>query len=118
LYSAFDAVVVPSRQENLPQTATEAQACGTPVVAFNATGMPDAVEHGRTGYLADPYDPAGLAEGMAWVLESAARLAELGTRARERALANWSPDVVGPQYLDVFRDCIARHEETRSSHDG
>jgi glycosyltransferase involved in cell wall biosynthesis len=54
VYSAADVTVVPSRQENLPQTATEAQACGCPVVAFDCTGLRDTVKDGVTGILARP----------------------------------------------------------------
>lgn len=50
--------------DNLPQTATEAQSCGVPVVGFNTSGLPDAVEHQRTGYLANAFDPADLAAGI------------------------------------------------------
>src|SRR5680860_359539 len=39
LYSAADVTVVPSRQDNLPQSGTEAQTCGCPVVAFNVTAV-------------------------------------------------------------------------------
>ena len=39
IYSAADVMVVPSRMENLPQTATEATNCGTPVVAFDCSGF-------------------------------------------------------------------------------
>ncbi len=70
LYSAADALVVPSRQDNLPNTAIEAQACGTPVVAFNIGGLVDIVEHQRTGYLAKAFETEDLAEGIRWVLDN------------------------------------------------
>ena len=61
-------MVVPSRQDNLPNTAVEAQACGTPVVAFDIGGLLDIVEHGRTGWLALAFDTEDLASGILWVL--------------------------------------------------
>ena len=113
-YSAADVSVVPSRQDNLPQTGTEAQACGCPVVAFNCTGLPDVVEHGVTGYLACPYDPEDLAEGIRWVLEDPERHARLSAAARERAVRLWSPEVVVPQYLQVYEKAIAAWKEQSS----
>jgi len=68
LYSAADAMVIPSRQDNLPNTGVEAHACATPVMAFNTGGLPDIVEHQRTGYLAKAFDTEDLAHGIAWVL--------------------------------------------------
>jgi glycosyltransferase involved in cell wall biosynthesis len=89
--------VVPSRQENLPQSGTEAQACGCPVVAFNCTGLPDVVEHKKTGYLAEAYSNIDLAAGIAWVFENDERRAGLSKAARERAVRLWSQDVVVSQ---------------------
>ncbi|MGE0011509.1 MAG: glycosyltransferase [Azoarcus sp.] len=107
LYSAADAMVVPSRQENLPQTATEAQSCGCPVLAFDCTGLPDAVEHKVTGYLARAFDVGDLAQGLAWLYEDRERLAALRRNARLRAVQLWSPAVVLPKYEDVYRRAIA-----------
>ena len=101
-YSAADVMVVPSRQENLPQTGTEAQTCGCPVVAFNCTGLPDVVEHGVTGYLAAPYDSGDLANGIKWVIENKERHASLSCAARERALRLWAPEVVIPLYKAIY----------------
>jgi glycosyltransferase involved in cell wall biosynthesis len=52
IYSAADLVAVPSVEDNQPQVGLEAMACGTPVVAFDASGMPEYVQDGKTGWLA------------------------------------------------------------------
>jgi glycosyltransferase involved in cell wall biosynthesis len=54
LYSAADAMVVPSCYEGFGQTVSESLACGTPVVAFDATGPGGIVDHMETGWLAAP----------------------------------------------------------------
>jgi len=105
-YSAASAVVVPSRLDNLPNCAVEAHACGTPVVAFHAGGLPDIVDHEKTGYLAKPYDAEDLARGIQWVLEDAERCALLGTRSRRAAVARYSYPVVAEQYLQVYKAAI------------
>lgn len=106
LYNAADVMVVPSRQENLPQTATEPQACGCPVVAFDCTGLRDAVVHRETGYLARAFDVEDMAEGVNWILEDADRRDALRQAARVRAMKLWSPEVVVPQYLSIYYSII------------
>jgi glycosyltransferase involved in cell wall biosynthesis len=108
-YSAADAVIVPSRQDNLPQTGTEAQACGTPVVAFAIGGLPDIVSHKETGYLAVPTDPQDLAAGIAWVLLDEARRSNLAVAARERAVRLWSAPVVAAAHAELFGTIIDEH---------
>lgn len=103
LYSAADALIIPSRQDNLPNTGVEAHACGTPVVAFNTCGLTDIVTHKKTGYLANAFDVADLAVGIQWVLEDPIRHAEICNSARAKALVQWSPTVVANQYLQVYQ---------------
>ncbi len=111
LYSAADVVVVPSRQDNLPQTGTEAQTCGCPVVAFNTCGLPSVVIHQETGYLAKAFDSDDLANGIEWVLTDTERHARLSHQARERAVRLWSPDVVSKQYINVYEQAIADYKQ-------
>lgn len=110
-YGAADVAVVPSRQDNLPQTATEPQACGTPVVAFRTGGLPDAVSHLETGYLADPGESAALAAGIDWVLADQPCLAALGVAARNRAVTHWSSEVVARAHADLFASIVAEHAQ-------
>lgn len=111
LYSAADVMVIPSRQDNLPQTGIESQSCGCPVVTFNCSGLPDVVEDRETGYLATPFEVADLANGIEWVLADRGRHEVLSRQSRERALRLWAPEVVVPQFLQVYRQAI---EERRA----
>jgi glycosyltransferase involved in cell wall biosynthesis len=92
--AAADVVIVPSRQDNLPNAAIEAQACGTPVVAFKIGGMPDIVAHKENGWLADPFDTVDMALGIIWILESGDRRTELARQARYSAVTRFAPEVV------------------------
>lgn len=104
-------MLIPSRQDNLPNTGVEALACGTPVIAFDTCGLPDIVEHLKTGYLAQPFDPKSLADGMVWVIENAAS-AELRKHAAERAVSKFSFEVVSEQYKSVYQEAMNQHQHT------
>jgi glycosyltransferase involved in cell wall biosynthesis len=109
-YSAADALILPSRQDNLPNVGIEAQACGTPVVAFNACGLPDIVEHKETGYLAKAFDTQDLAEGIRWVLADTGRRARLSSQSRNAAVAKFSYPVVAEQYLRLYETVARPHD--------
>ncbi|MBW4493213.1 MAG: glycosyltransferase family 4 protein [Oscillatoria princeps RMCB-10] len=107
VYSAADVMVVPSIQESFGQTAFEALACGTPVVAFNATGLKDIVEHRQTGYLARPYEIEDLALGIAWVLENPDRHQKLSQRARQKAEQEFTVELQARRYLSLFTELLS-----------
>lgn len=109
-YSSANVMVVPSRLDNFPSTAVEAQACGTPVVAFRTAGLPDIVHDGETGFLAEAFDVGQLADLIGTILGDTNLERRLGAAARARAHADWSPETVANQYLDVFRE--AAQEKT------
>lgn len=85
LYSAADVMVVPSLQEVFGQTATEAMSCGTPVVAFGATGLLDIISHKANGYLAEPFSAEDLARGILWCIENRERNQVLSENALKSA---------------------------------
>ncbi len=114
LYSAADVMMVPSRQDNLPNTAIEAHACGTPVVAFRIGGLPDIVAHQETGWLAQPFDTQDLAQGVQCILAYAQRKNQLAQAARRSALDKYSAEVVSSQYLAVYESAREHSSRARS----
>lgn len=106
VYSAADVMVVPSLQESFGQTASEALSCGTPVVAFNATGLKDIVDHQINGYLAKPYEFEDLANGVAWVLEDEKRHMGLRDRARQKAVTAFPLELQAKEYLSLFAEVL------------
>lgn len=108
VYSAADVMIVPSVQEAFGQTASEATACGTPVVAFNATGLKDIVDHQQTGYLATPFEVEDLAKGIAWVLEDRERQHNLQCQAREKGLREFSSEKQASRYLSLYEELLER----------
>jgi glycosyltransferase involved in cell wall biosynthesis len=108
LYSAADLFVFPSIQESLGYTAMEAMGCGTPCVAFRQGGVPDLISHEENGYLARPYQPADLARGISWVLESEERRRRLGSNARKIVSGQFSLETVAARHLTLYREVLGR----------
>jgi glycosyltransferase involved in cell wall biosynthesis len=106
LYAAADVLVAPFIEDNLPNVVLEALACGTPVVAFSAGGIPDAVEHQRNGILVPVGDADALADGIAWVLDPVRKPA-LDAAARATAQARFDIVQCARTYRDLFAEIIA-----------
>ena len=105
LYNAADVMVVPSIQESFGQTAAEAMACGTPVVAFATTGLLDIVEHKKTGYLAQPFDVVDLKNGIDWVLNSS-NYEYLCKCARSKVVREFDSSVVANKHIKLYKDIL------------
>lgn len=106
-YRRATALVVPSVGEGLGLVAVEAQLCETPVVAFDSGGLPDIVQHDRTGILVSTIDAAALAAAITSLLDRADRGAALGAAGRLHALATFAPESVAKRYADVYNSAVA-----------
>jgi glycosyltransferase involved in cell wall biosynthesis len=107
-YSAADVFVVPSMEDNLPNTVMEALACGTPCVGFQVGGIPDMVEHLHNGYLATPYDVKEFADGINWVLGDRDRYPHLCTHARQTVERSFSLDSQVQQHQLLYQSLLNR----------
>ncbi len=107
-YSAADVMVVPSRLDNLPNTATEAMACGTPVVAFRTGGLPEIVNDGISGRLAEAFDPEDLAHCIASVVFHVEKQRAMAQQARQQAEDRWHPKRIAALYASAYDEALER----------
>jgi glycosyltransferase involved in cell wall biosynthesis len=103
IYNSADVFVAPSREDNLPNTVLEAMACGIPVVAFRIGGMPDMVEHHKTGYLAEPFDIASFARGIAYALNEVSP-----QEVRQRAERDYAIERQGTDYMAIYQKMLGQ----------
>jgi glycosyltransferase involved in cell wall biosynthesis len=106
-YRGATALIVPSVGEGLGLVAVEAQLCETPVIAFDSGGLPDIVQHDRTGILVGAIDATALAAAITSLLDRPDRGAALGAAGRLHALATFAPESVAKRYTDVYKSAIA-----------
>ncbi len=95
--SAADVYVFAGRYEGFPVAPTEAMACGLPLVATDASGIPDLLEGGEDagGIVVPRDDVAALADALGRLVDDPARRHELGARARRRVEEFCSLESVG-----------------------
>lgn len=104
-YSCADLFVIPSLEDNLPNTIMEAMACGTPCVGFRTGGIPEMIDHEVNGYVATSRDSADLARGIAWVLGHP-EPAKLSAACREKVMSVYQESVVAKKYIALYQKLI------------
>lgn len=101
VYSAADVFVIPSLEDNLPNTIMEAMACGTPCVGFNTGGIPEMIDHLENGYVASCRDSHDLTKGINWALYSKER-ERISLNAREKVVQQYRESTVAPPYINLY----------------
>lgn len=105
-YVAADLFVLPSLEDNLPNTLLESLACGTPVLAFSVGGIPEAVQHGETGWLVPEGNTDEFGHALVHLLGDPERLQVWSMAARVAAEKFFSPSVQAQKYLDIYGNFV------------
>ncbi len=101
-YCSADLHVVPSREDNLPNTVLESLACGTPVVAFDIGGMSDMITPEETGLLAAPGDTGDLADCIGKMLENPELDKSIRRACRDDAERRFGSELQAHRYAELF----------------
>lgn len=109
-------LVCPSEwYENHPLVVLEAMAVGRAVIATRIGGLPELVRDGETGLTCPPGDQAALADRLRHAAGHPGELVAMGTRARERALAELDPDSHHRNLLALYERLLAAPRRTRAA---
>jgi len=98
--------LLPSATESFGLAALEAMACGVPVIASAAGGIPEVVDDGKTGFLAPPGEVTTMAARAVQVLQNADEHARLKQQAADRAL-DFSAEKVVPRYEALYEEVLS-----------
>ena len=105
-YSAADVFVIPSLQDNLPNTVLESMACGTPVIGFAVGGIPDMVRHETTGRLVAPFDVGALRAAIVDLLHDPVKRKEMGVNCRRIAVEEYSLELQARRYSELYKSLL------------
>ena len=107
VYNSADVFVLPSLEDNLPNTIMEAMACGVPCVGFDVGGIPEMIDHEINGYVARFKDSDDLMRGIRWVLDPNTDYALLSHRAIRKVTSAYSERSVALKYIEVYDQAMA-----------
>lgn len=94
--------VLPSRLEGLPNIILEAMATAVPILATNISGINEAIEHQKTGFLVSAQNIPALAEGLHYLLQSPHLAKQWGEAARQKALRSYCFNTIVPQFFELY----------------
>jgi N-acetyl-alpha-D-glucosaminyl L-malate synthase BshA len=103
-----DLMLMPSELESFGLAALEAMACEVPSVATNVGGVPEVIDHGVTGFLADVGDVSTMSRYAIDILSDETKLREMGKAARRSAQSRFCASKIIPQYEEFYRTVLER----------
>ena len=107
--SAADVFLMPSIQEAFGLMAVEAMACGTPVVVFEGTSLPDVIESPLGGLAVPAMDSVALAAAITRLLSDDEYRNQLGTQARQIAEREYDVSLYADRHVRLYEEAICRH---------
>ncbi len=103
-----DVLLMPSELESFGLAALEAMASEVVPIATNVGGVPEVVQHGKSGFLAEVGDVDSMARYAIEVLKDESRLRAMGKQCREAARARFCTTKIIPQYEEFYRRVLER----------
>ena len=107
VYSAADVFVIPSLEDNLPNTIVESLMCGTPVVGFTIGGIKEMIVNDVNGYLCEEISGKSLMEGILKTLNKKSKFEREEVRAH--ASKKYDVNIMSQRYLELYEDILEKN---------
>lgn len=103
--SALDIFLFPSLEEGLGSTLIDAMDAQLPIIASNAGGIPDLIEHNVNGLLVEPKDTQAIINSLLLLTEDKALASQLAKNSKEKSI-NYTPDKVSQRCMSVYQSIL------------
>lgn len=108
-FSAADVFLMPSIQEAFGLMAVESMACGTPVIVFEGTSLPDVIKAPLGGLAVPAKDSVALAGAIKQLMENEELRTRLGKQARLIAEREYAFPLYVKRHISLYEEVIERH---------
>lgn len=106
-YHTTNVVIIPSMEEGLPNVATEAAACGRPVIASSVGGIPEVVDDKTTGLLLAPGNSSELSQAMLTMAANQEMVKQMGVNARLKMEESFNASKFAPAYQKIYNQLLS-----------
>jgi glycosyltransferase involved in cell wall biosynthesis len=107
ILNSTDIFLLPSQREGLPTVILEAMSHGIPVIASDVGGIPELVQHGKTGYLAPPGDCDEFKDKLVHLIKNPQKRKLMGECGRRLVDSQFSLDLmvgsIEQKYLELYK---------------
>lgn len=107
LLARADLFLLPSSTESFGLVALEAMASGVPVIASDVGGLPEVVDHGRTGFLSTVGDVDAMASHAIELLSNEEKHCQFGIAAKEQSRQRFDYRLIVPQYEQLYESTLS-----------
>jgi glycosyltransferase involved in cell wall biosynthesis len=115
VYSAADAFLLPSLEDNFPNTILEAMSCGTPCITFSVGGLPELIQNGFNGYMVPCFDINIFGEKVINIVKNPAKRKQMGTNCRELIEKKYQLKHQAIKYIELYEDLIRQNKLRRKN---
>jgi len=106
IYNICDIVVLPSRLDNLPNVALEAQSCGKPLIAYNVGGLSDIITNNYNGFLIEPFNHVLFSKKLQKLIRSKNLRYNFSKNAHKFSKKKWSHKIIKRKYVSELNNLL------------
>jgi glycosyltransferase involved in cell wall biosynthesis len=99
-------LILPSIEDNCPLVILEAMAAGVPVAASAVGGIPELIEHGKTGWLFNPHIRDSIKKVLNYFLVEEKIINDVAIRAKNEAVKRFNAKTIAQKHVEIYQEIL------------